>query len=88
MSLDLKRMGAASFLAGAGALWPTAFCAVTDAMLTPYQRALSAAWCGAGEPAFEFLGHCPACWAGAAAFLIAAAMMLAPNRQLRRQDAA
>jgi hypothetical protein len=87
MSLDMKRVGAASMLASAGALWPTAFCAVTDAMLTPYQRALSAAWCGAGDPAVEFLGHCPACWAGAAAFLIAAAMMLAPSRQPRRQAA-
>lgn len=87
MSLDMKRIGAASVLTGAGALWPTAFCAVTDALLTPYQRALSAAWCGAGEPTLEFLGHCPACWAGAAAFLIAAAMMLAPSRRLRPQAA-
>lgn len=86
MSLDMKRMGAASLLAGAGALWPNALCAVTDAMLTPYQRALNAAWCGGGQPALEMLGHCPACWAGAAAFLIAAAMMLAPSRP-RRQAA-
>lgn len=88
MSLDMKRMGAASLLAGAGALWPTAFCAATDAMLPPYQRALDAAWCGGGQATFEFLGHCPACWAGAAAFLIAAALMLGPSRQLRRQAGA
>lgn len=88
MSLDMKRIGGALILAGAGALWPTAYCAVTDATLTPYQRALSAAWCGAGQPTLEFLGHCPACWAGTAAFLIAAVMVLASSRRLRPQDAA
>lgn len=87
MNFDMKRMSAASLLAGAGALWPTAFCAAKDAMLTPYQRALNAAWCGAGEPVIQFLGHCPACWAGAAAFVIAAAALLAPSRQPRRQAA-
>ena len=88
MSLDMKRIGAATLLASAGALWPTAFCAATDAMLTPYQRALDAAWCGGSQATFEVLGHCPACWAGAAAFLIAAALMLSPSRQLRPQAAA
>jgi hypothetical protein len=80
MSLDIKRKVAASFLAGAGALWPATFCAATDAMLSPYQRALEAAWCGAGQARFEALGHCPACWAGAAAFLLAAAALLSHRR--------
>jgi hypothetical protein len=84
MSLDMKRAAGASLLAGAGAVWPSTLCAITDAAKTPYQRALDAAWCGAGQAQFEVLGHCPACWAGAAAFLIAALAVLGVNRTTQR----
>jgi hypothetical protein len=72
----------ASVLAGAAALWPTLLCALTDALRTPYERALTDAWCGTGPGAIEFLGHCPACWGGAATLTVAALLVaFAPNRQ-------
>ncbi len=83
MRLDEKRVTVASILAAAGTVWPAALCAATDALRSPYQRALDAAWCGAGQARFEVLGHCPACWAGAAAFLLGAALMLF-SQQARR----
>ncbi len=68
-----RAIGVAALLAAAFA-WPTLLCAITDALRSPYERALSSAWCGgAPQAAFEFLGHCPACWAGALALTLAAA---------------
>lgn len=77
---------ASVFVAGA-ALWPTALCAITYAMATPLQRALQTSWCGAGPQSLEVLGHCPACWSGAAAFLLGAAFALAPNSRRLRAEA-
>jgi len=84
MRLDEKRVTVASVLAAAGTVWPAALCTITDAMRSPYQRALDAAWCGAGQARFEVLGHCPACWAGAAALLLAAAVMLSHRQSPQR----
>ncbi|MDZ4690831.1 hypothetical protein [Terricaulis sp.] len=82
------RINVASAFVAAAAAWPSALCAITDAMATPLQRALQSAWCGAGPQAPEFLGHCPACWSGTAAFLLAAAFVIyTPSRQGRRATA-
>lgn len=88
MSLDKYKVAAASALTAAGLAWPTLLCAATDAMLTPYQRALSASWCGQGQATLEILGHCPACWAGTAAFLLAAIAVLQVSRPRRQLAAA
>lgn len=62
---SIARWGAPSTLAGAAALWPSAYCALTSALATPYERILAASACGAApRAAFEVLGHCPTCWAG------------------------
>jgi len=82
MRVESLRTHVSSAFVVAAALWPTALCAITDAAATPLQRAMQGAWCGAGPQAFEVLGHCPACWSGAAAFLLAAAIA-APARHQR-----
>jgi hypothetical protein len=58
-------------------VWPTTLCALTALAASPYERLLATAWCG-GPPhaANALLGHCPACWAGAAAFFIAGVLAL------------
>lgn len=66
----------AMILFSAAALWPSALCALTTAMTSPYQRALTAAWCGAEPQSFEVLGHCSACWSGAVAFALAGLALL------------
>lgn len=79
MDTHAKRRTALA-LVTAGAAWPSLLCAITDAMATPLQRALQTSWCGAGPQAFDLFGHCPACWSGGAAFILAAAMVIrAPN---------
>ena len=83
MRAESTRVNVASAFVGAAAVWPSALCALTEAMATPLQRAMREAVCGAGPQAFEFLGHCPACWSGAAAFLIAAALTMPNLRRLR-----
>lgn len=66
----------AAALAGAGAAWPSLVCAISDALMTPLQRAMQASWCGAGA-APEALGHCAVCWTGAALlFAVAVAPLL------------
>lgn len=69
------RQTAATMLALAGAAWPSAHCALAWLTATPLQRLMADAWCGRGPDAVAFLGHTPACWAGAAA-LMAAAMLV------------
>jgi hypothetical protein len=65
-----------------GALWPSLYGAITEAMRSPLERALYASWCGAApHVATEFLGHCATCWVGAAAFMIAGALALRFSRQ-------
>jgi len=76
MRAESDRTHLAAAFAAAAATWPTALCAITDATMTPLQRALQVSWCGGAPQAFEFLGHCPACWSGATAFLLAAALTL------------
>lgn len=83
MRAESIRINVASAFVAAAAVWPPALCVVTEAMATPLQRAMRDAWCGAGPQALEFLGHCPACWSGAAAFLLAAAMVASSPRRLR-----
>ena len=75
MPTESARINLASAFVAAAAAWPTALCAITDAMMTPLQRALQTSWCGAAPDALEILGHCPACWSGAAALLLAALLV-------------
>ena len=84
MLVEGARNNVAFAFVAAAAAWPTALCAITDAMMTPLQRALQTSWCGGATHAYEILGHCPACWSGAAALLLAAAYTLnAPTSQRR-----
>lgn len=80
MRVDKHRVNAAFAFASAAVLWPSLLCAMTDALATPLQRAMNTAWCGGAAQAATLLGHCPACWAGAAAFMAAAALSLAMPR--------
>jgi hypothetical protein len=65
-----------------GALWPSLYGAITEAMRSPLERALYASWCGAApHGAAAFMGHCAACWVGAAAFMIAGVIVLRFSRQ-------
>lgn len=85
MPIERARIYIASAFAAGAAAWPTALCAITDAMMTPLQRALQTSWCGGAPESLEILGHCPACWSGAATLLLAAAFtMSAPILQRRR----
>lgn len=68
---------AAGALVMAGAAWPWVVGAASALFLSPYERAVRAAWCGVAPHAqWEMLGHCPACWAGSAAFLGAAVVLM------------
>lgn len=88
MRQSREQVDVALALAGAAALWPAALCFVTDALRTPYERALTSAWCGSTPASPEFLEHCAACWGGAATLMIAALLLAyAPNRPPARQRA-
>lgn len=77
MSAERNVRLTAGALAAAGAIWPWIVGAVSNLFLTPYERALRTAWCGIAPHArFEVLGHCPACWAGSAAFVLAALALM------------
>lgn len=67
------RTNAVLALLSAAAAWPAALCALSDALATPLQRALASSWCGAAPQLM--LGHCAACWSGAAMFVLAAALV-------------
>ncbi len=59
------------------AAWPSVMGWVSNALMTPYERALREAFCGVPfHAASAFLGHCAACWSGSAV-LIAAGVALA-----------
>ncbi len=76
---------AAWTLVAAGAAWPSAYGALTFLAMSPLERTLSSSWCGAApHRALEILGHCPACWAGAAAFMLAGAVLLLSRQGLRQ----
>lgn len=85
MRVENIRINVASAFVAAAALWPTTLCAITDALATPLQRALQTSWCGAGPQPLVILLHCPACWSGAATFLLGAVFALSapiPRRLL------
>jgi hypothetical protein len=84
-SKDAERATWALFAAGAA--WPSAYGALTFLAMSPLERTLSSSWCGAApHAALEFLGHCPACWTGASAFMLAGAALLLSRRN-RQQGA-
>lgn len=77
----MRRGDAAGLLAAIGA-WPIIACAIQKLVNDP---ASHSAWCGAPPDApYELLGHCPACWAGAALMLGAIAWMRAGARLVSR----
>lgn len=76
----IERRGMAWLLLGAAAVWPSALCTITAATATPYERALSASWCGAAPHAAAFFAHCPACWFGAAAIAMAGTVLLRSSK--------
>jgi hypothetical protein len=82
MGFDTTRVRLAFTFAGAGIAWPTLHCALTEATMTPLQRALSASWCGAGPQTVDFLGHTATCWVSAVAFFLAAALLIALPRRI------
>jgi hypothetical protein len=73
---EAKPAAAATMLAAAAA-WPSMACALAGLGASPYDRALANAWCGAApHGAYEVLGHCPACWAGATLLAALAALVM------------
>lgn len=51
----------------AAAAWPFFVGRLSALMMSPLERALRDAWCGAPmHDALNLLGHCVACWAGSA----------------------
>jgi hypothetical protein len=83
MMMTPKQTAAAGLLAAAVA-WPMLACALADLAASPYERALASAWCGAAPHApLEVMGHCPACWLGAAMLATAALMALRLPRERR-----
>jgi hypothetical protein len=51
---------------------------LAKALMSPLERALTSAWCGVPlHSAVEPLGHCAACWTGAAVLAAAGAWLLA-----------
>jgi hypothetical protein len=69
----------ASFAAAAA--WPVIVGRLTALMMSPLDRAMRDAWCGApmhGQT--ELLGHCAACWAGSALFAAIGLLLLAAER--------
>lgn len=89
--LDKPNALGAGFLFAAAMAWPEIMSRLSQLLATPLQRATHDAWCGAPIHAqAELLGHCPACWAGAAllaslgAFLLMAAMRTRPSAAAAR----
>ena len=74
-----NRTAAAGFLFATAAAWPIVSCLVAELSATPLERALRAGWCGSAPSQFEVIGHCPACWIGAATFALAGVLILARN---------
>lgn len=67
----------AAALFASAAAWPTIASGIIDLTLSPYERALRSAWCGAHSFDPQFLGHCAMCWEGATALALAGAFLLA-----------
>ena len=88
MAVASTRIQMAFALSAAAAVWPSALCAISDAMASPLQRAMAASWCGGAPQQLTLLGHCPACWSGAATFVLGAMLVLAwPSRRGLRAGA-
>jgi hypothetical protein len=78
---SITRINALALFAAAAA-WPIIVARLTALTMSPLDRVLGAAWCGApmhGQSAF--LGHCAACWAGSALFAAIGFLFLATERK-------
>jgi hypothetical protein len=73
-------------LAAAGAAWPSVHCALAAAMASPLERAVNAAWCGAG-PHVGAHAFCPVGIAGAAALLLLSALVFARGARWKAMPA-
>jgi hypothetical protein len=79
MSVRLDKPNAlgAGVLFAAASVWPAIMSALSSVLASPLERAMQSAWCGVPIHGHtEFMGHCPACWAGSAT-LAAMGVMLA-----------
>lgn len=87
--MSAEHRAALACFAGAAA-WPSLMGWISTALMTPYERAARAAFCGVPfHDATALLGHCAACWSGSA-ILFAAGLALmhaaAPARLVRHQQ--
>lgn len=57
--------------------WPSVAGSITFLLLSPYDRALANAYCGAAPHLSA--GHCAACWIGAAALFLAGLSLAFPR---------
>ena len=67
-------MPAAGALFAAAAAWPTVAEGIITLTMSPYERLVRGALCGSIATSAP-LGHCLACWEGAAAFALAGASL-------------
>jgi hypothetical protein len=73
--------GALACFAGAAA-WPIAMGQLATALMSPLERAMREAWCGAPYHASsEFFGHCAACWIGSAMLAALGMWLLSTTRR-------
>lgn len=69
----------------AAAAWPVVMGQLATAIMSPLERAMREAWCGAPHHATtEFLGHCAACWAGSALLAAFGLALLTNARRVQR----
>ena len=73
------KLGALALFA-AGAAWPFIYDKLALLAMSPLERALRSSYCGGAPHAvFQVLGHCLPCWAGAAALVLASALLSRPT---------
>jgi hypothetical protein len=66
----------------AAAFWPTAMGLLGRALMSPIDRAITDAWCGAPfHSAWSAWGHCAACWTGSAVLAAFGAWLLLGQTQ-------
>ena len=74
-----NRFATAGALFAVAAAWPWIVGAAANLLLSPYERALQFSICGfAPHESAALLGHCAACWIGAAALAVAGLIVLGP----------
>lgn len=84
--IAMHRAALACFAAAAA--WPIAVGQLAKILMSPLERAMREAWCGAPYHATnEFLGHCAACWTGSALLIAVGLWLLLVARRTQVVDA-